>query len=173
MGLFGRGARAPGGHPVAPPPPARQQGGPAAAAAVTVISRQNRIEGTILGTGDVRIDGQLKGAVDLSGQLVVSDSGLIDGTVIAKSVVVAGSMIGDVTAIERIELNPTAKVQGNITAPRILIHDGASFNGQVFMKEPDARPGAEPQPPITTSSARREPGEPRPDPTPGPTAAKG
>ena len=49
---------------------------------------------------------------------------------------------------------PSARVDGNITAPRILIQDGATFRGQVNMNEPVARPD------VRTSSARKMPGDP-------------
>jgi len=64
-------------------------------------------------------------------------------------VAIAGTVVGDVTADEKIELEPTARVEGNITAPRILIRDGATFKGQVNMKDPERRP------PVRTSSARK------------------
>jgi cytoskeletal protein CcmA (bactofilin family) len=68
-------------------------------------------------------------------------------------VVVAGTVAADITADEKIELEASARVDGNITAPRILIKDGATFKGQVNMKDPDSRPA------VRTSSARKDSGD--------------
>ena len=173
MGLFGRDDRGEGERKEAAAhvPARRVTTGERAAPGGSVIARSTRIEGTVLGSEEVRIEGQVNGTVDITSRLVVADGGLIQGKVAARSVIVAGTVSGDLLAAERIELGPTCKVEGNITAPRILIQDGATFNGQVFMKKPSgwdaaAEPGAR----ITTSSARR--GEPTegpdsPNPAPG------
>ena len=57
----------------------------------------------------------------------------------ARVVVVAGEVVGDVSADDKIELRASAALRGNITAPRVVIQDGASFEGQVFMQKPDAK----------------------------------
>ena len=80
---------------------------------------------------------------------MVAPRGRVDATVHGRVVMVAGRVIGDITADEKIELEPTAQVDGDITAPRILIRDGATFRGKVNMKPP------EPRGELTTSSARK------------------
>jgi cytoskeletal protein CcmA (bactofilin family) len=80
---------------------------------------------------------------------MVAARGRVDATVHGRVVMVAGRVIGDITADEKIELEPTAEVDGDITAPRILIRDGATFRGKVNMKPP------EPRGELTTSSARK------------------
>jgi cytoskeletal protein CcmA (bactofilin family) len=84
----------------------------------------------------VTVEGELSGNLDAAGHLLVAESGRVDANLHGRNVTIAGKVHGDVTADERIELEPAAEVQGNITAPRILIKDGATFEGQVFMKSP-------------------------------------
>ena len=87
---------------------------------------------------------------------------------------VAGEIKGNVTADERIELRPSARLLGNMTAPRILIQDGATFEGKVEMKPPAQQgrkgfPAANDETPPKgsggpddagrTSSARRDAGD--------------
>jgi cytoskeletal protein CcmA (bactofilin family) len=116
----------------------------------TVIARGNRIEGTISGSSDIQVDGDLQGSIDGSGVVRVAAQGRVEGTVGGRVVVVAGVVRGDIGAAETVELESSAKVTGNITAPRIRIADGASFDGQVFMKEAASKAAP------AASSARRE-----------------
>jgi cytoskeletal protein CcmA (bactofilin family) len=156
MGIFGREDRTDEGKAEPSQPPSKQQStARPGAASVTVIARSNWVEGTLLGSGDVRVEGQLKGGVDSSGLLVVAESGRVEGRISARSVTISGAVVGDVSAAERIELDASAQVEGNITSPRILINDGATFDGQVFMKEPDKTAAGEANRDINTSSARR------------------
>jgi cytoskeletal protein CcmA (bactofilin family) len=116
----------------------------------TVIARPTRIEGKLLGSGEVLVDGIFKGEIDGQGKLRVAERGVVEANVHARTVEVAGTVTGDVTADERIVLEATASVDGNITAPRILIHDGANFRGQVNMTAP------EPESSVKVSSARKD-----------------
>jgi len=115
-----------------------------------VIARGNRIEGTISGSSDIQVDGDLQGSINGSGVVRVAAQGRVEGTVGGRVVVVAGVVRGDIAAAETVELESSAKVTGNITAPRIRIADGASFDGQVFMKEAASKAAP------AASSARRE-----------------
>jgi cytoskeletal protein CcmA (bactofilin family) len=93
----------------------------------------------------------IKGTIDSDGKVRVTEQGRVEADVHAHLVAVAGTITGNITADDRIILEPTARVDGNITAPRILIEDGATFKGQVNMRAPE-RSGS-----IQTSSARKDP----------------
>ena len=150
MGLFGRDEPAP--EIKTPQPPRKTGASPAVGSENrTVIARPTRIEGRVLGSGEVLVDGTIKGIIDSDGKVRVAEQGRVEADVHARLVAVAGTVTGNITADERIILEPTAHVDGNITAPRILIEDGAIFKGQVNMKAPE-RSGS-----IQTSSARKDP----------------
>jgi cytoskeletal protein CcmA (bactofilin family) len=139
MGLFGRDDSPQPG----PPAPATGRTAPAQLTGdTTVIARSCEIEGVLSGSGDVNIQGRFKGTVKGSGKLLIAEGGHADARLHARNIVVAGTVKGDVSADEKIELQPSAKLHGNITAPRILIQEGATFEGQVFMKKPTDKPGA-------------------------------
>ncbi len=142
MGLFGRDdSQAP--KPAAnAPAPSRSQTAPQPSAETTIIARSCRVEGNLSGSGDVNIQGHFQGEIDGSGQLLIAEGGTAEARLHARTIVVAGTVKGDVSAAEKIELKPTANLLGNITAPRILIQEGATFEGQVFMKKP-ASPSSE------------------------------
>jgi cytoskeletal protein CcmA (bactofilin family) len=153
MGIFGRDDELPENTPV---PKAPKDGATQAAAGArggsenrTVIARSTRVEGRVHLTGEIVINGEHKGAIEGSGSVHIAENGRVEAKVHARDVSVAGQIKGDITATERIELSASASVEGNIEAPRILIQDGATFKGQVIMKESPAR-GA-----VTTSSARK------------------
>jgi cytoskeletal protein CcmA (bactofilin family) len=119
-----------------------------------VIARPSTIEGRVSGSGEIVVNGLVNGTIDATGRVVVAPQGRVEATVHGKTVTVAGAVVGDITADERIELSASARVEGNITAPRILIEDGATFRGQVNMKDPGRRPE------LKTSTARKPASEP-------------
>jgi cytoskeletal protein CcmA (bactofilin family) len=91
--------------------------------------------GTVL-TGEtsfqamLRIDGHLTGKVSSeSGTLIVGSSGRVDANVVVASAVISGTVNGDIVAGEKLELTRTARVVGNIQTPRLVIEDGAVFEG--------------------------------------------
>ena len=137
MGLFGKEER-PASKPQAPirhpePTPPRAQ---SVAHDATVIAKGATFDGTLTGNSDVQIDGTFQGRVRVSGHVTVTATGTVKAQLHGKIVVVAGRVEGNVTADGRIELKETATLTGDITAPRILIREGATFDGQVHMKAP-------------------------------------
>jgi len=153
LGIFGRDDHPPETRTARPSSQTAAKT-PSESAGRTVIARPTRIEGKLLGSGEVLVDGEFKGTIDGQGTVRVAERGLVEANVHAQTVEVAGTITGDITADKRIVLEATASVEGNITAPRILIHDGATFRGQVNMTEPDPRLG------LKTSSARKDLGDP-------------
>jgi cytoskeletal protein CcmA (bactofilin family) len=153
MGIFGRDDEVPENTPVQKAP--KDSAKPATTGARggsenrTVIARSTRVEGRVHVSGEIVINGEHKGAIEGSGSVRIAENGRVEAKVNARDVSVAGHIKGDITASERIELSASASVEGNIAAPRILIQDGATFKGQVIMKDSPAR-GT-----VTTSSARK------------------
>ncbi len=83
------------------------------------------IKGELSAREDVVIAGRVEGTISVEGHLVVVEpGGQRGGDVVAKGVVVAGVVTGSVIAEERIELRSTARVEGELSAPRIAIAEG-------------------------------------------------
>ena len=110
----------------------------------TIIARPTTIEGKILGSSEVLIDGTVKGSVMCNSLVRIAERGSITADVHAQTVQVAGMVSGDISADERIVLENSARVTGNLTAPRILIQDGASFRGKVNMRSDSAHTAKKP-----------------------------
>jgi len=91
-------------------------------------------KGTLSGNEDLEIEGQVEGDVDLSEhQLTIGASAQIKAEITAKSILVIGRVTGNLTASERIEIQATGVVEGDIKTPRLLVQEGAVLNGRIDM----------------------------------------
>lgn len=82
----------------------------------------------------LRVDGHLVGSVSsASGTLIVGTNGQVDASIAVSSAMINGVVNGDIVASERVQLGRTAKVIGNIHTPRIIIEEGALFEGVCSM----------------------------------------
>lgn len=101
---------------------------------IAVIGRSIRIDGDLTGDEDLRIEGDVKGTVQLKNNtLTIGGEGKISANVYAKSVTVEGLMEGDIFGSECVNIRKNATVDGNITAPRVSLEDGAKFKGSIEM----------------------------------------
>ena len=83
---------------------------------------------------DLRFDGTLKGHLHIEGAtLTLGETATVDADIRAKQVIVQGTVQGSIAASDRLELTATATVNGSLTAERMVIADGARFNGDVDM----------------------------------------
>ncbi|MGH8673419.1 MAG: bactofilin family protein [Burkholderiales bacterium] len=105
----------------------------------SLIGSATRIEGNVFFSGGLRIDGQVRGNVcalpDQPGTIVVSEHARIDGEVQAAHLVVNGSISGPVHASETLELQPGARVRGDVHYKSIEIHHGAVVEGKLAHHE--------------------------------------
>jgi cytoskeletal protein CcmA (bactofilin family) len=82
----------------------------------------------------LRVDGHLTGRViSDNGTLIVGAGGQVDADIIVSSATIGGTVNGDIIASEKVELGRTARVIGNIQTPRLMIEDGAIFEGSCTM----------------------------------------
>jgi cytoskeletal protein CcmA (bactofilin family) len=105
-----------------------------------VVGEQISIRGTLVGEEDLLVEGRIEGAVTLTGHLTVAQAGVLEANLDVDSIEVWGEVIGDIVASRAIMIQKGARVHGNVSAPRVIIHDGASFHGSVEMdvKLPDS-----------------------------------
>ena len=104
--------------------------------AASVFSESVEIEGSIEGQGDVMLRGRVRGSVSISGCLIVGQGGVVQADVTAREVVNAGTVEGNITAAEKVRVQTTGVVQGDIDAPCIIIDDGGGVEGFVHMQPP-------------------------------------
>lgn len=107
---------------------------------VANIGKSIAIKGDLSGEEDLVIEGKVEGRVELlNNQLTVGANGVVQAEVSAKSVVVVGHVAGNVNGTERIEIQATGIVEGDVTAPRLVVAEGAVVNGSIHMTK---KPGA-------------------------------
>jgi cytoskeletal protein CcmA (bactofilin family) len=123
------------------------------------IGKSVVIKGELSGSEDLTIEGQVEGKIELrQNVLTIGPNGKIKAQVFAKSVVVLGEVIGNVTATEKVDIRDNGAVDGDIAAPRVAIADGAHFRGSIDMQrtpgqaksaeaKAEAKPAATPAPP--------------------------
>lgn len=100
---------------------------------INLIGNGTSITGDINSNGDVRIDGNLKGNITISGKLVVGPSGSIEGNVICQNADISGEIHGKVTVTELLSLKASAKLLGDIVTGKISIEPNATFTGTCNM----------------------------------------
>ena len=90
------------------------------------------VKGEISGNEDLHIDGSVEGLVQLDDRkLTVGASAKLTADVVAREVVVYGSVKGNLRARDRIEIKKDGSVVGDLTTARIMIEDGAYFKGSI------------------------------------------
>ena len=126
-------------QPGAPPPPPNVSG-PSSAAS---IGRSVVMKGELTGSENLVIDGQVEGTINLRENLLtIGPTANISAEILAKSVIVLGRHRGNITGTEKIEIRENGSVDGDISAPRVAIAEGAHFRGSIDMQQADQLPGA-------------------------------
>lgn len=99
----------------------------------TVIGSSMMITGDISSETDVVIEGTVKGRVQIRGDLYVGSTASIEADIDTRSVEIAGSVQGNISAMQKVEIATGGRAIGDVRAERILIADGAVFKGNVDM----------------------------------------
>ncbi len=84
-------------------------------------------------SGTVRIDGVFEGEVESEGTLVIGREAQVTGVVRVGTLVLGGTLTGDVTASQRVTMHKTARFTGNLVAPALSVEEGAVMEGKVSM----------------------------------------
>jgi cytoskeletal protein CcmA (bactofilin family) len=98
------------------------------------IGKSIVIKGDLSGNEDLVVEGKVEGKIDLpSNRLTIGAGGQVQAQVHAKTVVVVGRIAGNVSAGDRLEIQATGIVEGDVEAPRLIVAEGAVLNGSVKM----------------------------------------
>jgi len=113
------------------------------------IGQSVQIKGELAGNEDLTIEGMVDGKIMLKDHnLTIGPNGRITAEIHAKTVMIVGQVIGNITADDKVQLDETGSVQGDIRAPRVAIADGARFKGSIDMDRKSSgasnAPGATP-----------------------------
>jgi cytoskeletal protein CcmA (bactofilin family) len=98
---------------------------------VAHIGSSISIKGEVHAQEPLTIAGRVDGTIDVSGHpLTVTESATVDADVLAHTIVVAGTVYGHLSAEERIVIQQTATLNGEVSAPALTVHDGATVQGK-------------------------------------------
>lgn len=101
----------------------------------TIIGKDTVFTGTLDVKGGVRVDGTVKGKIICSDTLTIGSGGYVEADVESQIAVVAGKMVGNLVAKEKIELQTKSDIEGDIRTKSLVVEQGAIFCGACHMKE--------------------------------------
>jgi cytoskeletal protein CcmA (bactofilin family) len=105
----------------------------------SIIGKGCKITGTILvSEGTLRIDGEFEGTIQVPDTLVIGKDGHVKAEIKVKSAVVGGTIVGNIDAKEKVELQAGSRVEGDIKTTRLVIDEGVFFEGNCKMS-PEGR----------------------------------
>src|SRR5207249_4319679 len=110
-------------------------GAPETETGLSIIGTGMRVVGDITAEGVVKIEGTVVGTVRAGRQVLVGKGGEVEGDVISREAIIGGEVRGSIRADERIEIQSTSVVHGDIAAKRLLVQEGGEINGVVRMGE--------------------------------------
>lgn len=99
----------------------------------TIIGNNSKIEGVLFASDSTRVDGLLQGKILSESSVIIGESGVVRGDIHAVEILVAGTVYGNLTAKQRIELTETGCVLGDLMTQTLVIDEGASFKGNCMM----------------------------------------
>ncbi len=132
---------------------------PANPGQINMIGEGTLIEGTLRSESDVRVSGRIVGNLDVEGKVIVAKEGSINGELVAVSADIAGDVQGQIHIKELCVLKGAARVDADIKAARLVVEEGAIFNGQCEMgqmtsvKAKDIKPPSSEKPAELKASA--------------------
>ena len=117
-----------------------------AAGSASLFSKKVNIVGDIEGNEDLHVEGRFKGSIKITGNILVSPTGVVDADVEAENIIIQGKIHGNVLARQQLEIQSLGQLIGDCSAQSIDIKEGAIFEGRSNMLKPAASPARPPQP---------------------------
>jgi len=115
----------------------------------TIIGASSVLEGKLTSTGNVRLDGEFSGTLDVSANILVGETANINADIEARNISIAGAVRGNVTG-NKVQLLRTGRIWGDINAVALTTEEGAFIDGKITMQghaanNVDAETDAEPE----------------------------
>ncbi len=100
----------------------------------TIIGPGTRVEGTLEAKGIIRVDGMVQGKIITAAEIIVGEEGKVDADVEAGNLVIAGFMTGNAQIRGRLEIKQGGTLRGDLQADKVIMEEGAVFDGRCTMK---------------------------------------
>jgi cytoskeletal protein CcmA (bactofilin family) len=99
----------------------------------SVLGPTLRFKGELHADEELLIRGQIEGSITHTQRITVCGEGIVKANIRAQTIVVEGTVEGDLQAEKSVQIKDTARLKGNVHAPSVSIVEGANFNGGVAM----------------------------------------
>jgi cytoskeletal protein CcmA (bactofilin family) len=99
-----------------------------------IVGQSTYIEGVIKSEGNIRVDGRIKGTINTLATFIIGLTGVVEGQSQASNVTISGKYDGSILCTEKLILEANSNVTGDINSRRLVIDDGAIFNGTCKMQ---------------------------------------
>ena len=116
----------------------------------TVIGSNTSFEGSFVSSGNVRMDGQFAGSLEISGNILIGESADIHADINARNISIAGTVRGNVSG-NKVQLLRTGRIWGDISAAALTTEEGAFIDGKIAMAGHSAT-----NPPVDDENGERE-----------------
>lgn len=136
MSIFGRRNADPDAEAIKPPPPQQPIG------FQTVLGAETTLDGTLRSKGNLRLDGEFSGKLNITGNVLVGETAIIKADIEARNISIAGAVHGNVTG-NKVQLLRTGRVWGDIHANTLTTEEGAFLEGQIIVKGLSSNPPKE------------------------------
>lgn len=119
---------------------------------VSVIGKSLTLTGDITGSEPLHVEGHVKGSIRLdTAYLNIGPGATVQSTVVAREVVVRGSVVGNVNVSERIDIRNGGSLVGDVTAHSVSIEEGAYFKGSIDMRRAESASHKAPKVQVSSS----------------------
>jgi cytoskeletal protein CcmA (bactofilin family) len=119
----------------------------------TVIGADVVIKGDVTVERGLRVDGQIDGSLTTKGKALIGKSGQLKAEIRAGTLIVEGRINGNITA-ERVQIEASAQVHGDLSAGKLTINEGATFSGKVQIGPEALKEASRPDTTIAGSTSR-------------------
>ncbi|MGE3178249.1 MAG: polymer-forming cytoskeletal protein [Vicinamibacterales bacterium] len=106
---------------------------------MNLLGRTVHVRGEVSASADLTVEGTVDGPIWCEGHAItIGDRAIVTGDVVAQDITVSGRVTGTLLAREVVDIRETASVSGRIVSGRLILHEGARFNGEVRPQQVDA-----------------------------------
>ena len=100
---------------------------------VAFVGHEVEFSGVLTYKGNVRIDGTFEGEIETADTLFIGEQANVKAQIRAGSVIASGRIMGEITAMQRVELKSPATIDASISTPKLSMDNGVIFNGKITM----------------------------------------
>lgn len=104
---------------------------------LNIIAAGTVINGDINSSGNIRLEGKVKGRIECGAMFTLADGGVVEGDVVAGDAVIGGQVTGSISVKNKVTLESSSKFSGELQCARLSIDEGAVFEGKSSMAKKD------------------------------------